>query len=170
MTAPSLSLARYYKGWDLYQQQLITAIAPLTPDQLTLRAAPHLRPLGPQVEHMIATRARWLRLDLHEGGPELDDLMSWDGWHAQTNWGGPPPPARTASELVTGLETTWQVIHDALERWTTADLEEEFPPSLPGEESFTRQFVIWHLIEHDLHHGGELSLVLGMHGLAAPQL
>jgi len=30
--------------------------------------------------------------------------------------------------------------------------------------------VIWHLIEHDLHHGGEIALTLGLHGLAAPDL
>ena len=29
---------------------------------------------------------------------------------------------------------------------------------------------IWHIIEHDLHHGGELSFSLGMHGLTAPDL
>jgi uncharacterized damage-inducible protein DinB len=168
MTAPAISLARCYKGWDLYQQQIITAIAPLSPNQLTLRAAPQLRAPGPQVAHMIATRARWLYLDLHEGGAELDDLLGWDGWTQATGW--IEPPMRTAAELVSGLKTTWQVIHAALERWTIADLEEVFPPTFPGEESFTRQFVVWHLIEHDLHHGGELSFVLGMHGLTAPQI
>ena len=30
--------------------------------------------------------------------------------------------------------------------------------------------IIWHVLEYDLHHGGELSLSLGMHGLAAPDL
>ncbi|HEX4716084.1 MAG TPA: DinB family protein [Ktedonobacteraceae bacterium] len=29
----------------------------------------------------------------------------------------------------------------------------------------TRQWIIWHVIEHDLHHGGEISLILGTHGL-----
>ena len=33
------------------------------------------------------------------------------------------------------------------------------------DQTYTRQWVIWHLIEHDLHHGGELSFTLGMHGL-----
>ena len=117
---------------------------------------------------MIATRARWLYLDLKEGGTELDDLMGWDGWTPDASW--IESPVHTAAELVVGLEATWQVIQAALERWTGADLEEILPPTFPGEESFTRQFVIWHLIEHDLHHGGELSFVLGMHGLRAPQL
>ena len=42
----------------------------------------------------------------------------------------------------------------------------------PGDDPavFTRQWVVWHLIEHDLHHGGEVSLMLGMQGLAAPDI
>ena len=41
----------------------------------------------------------------------------------------------------------------------------------PGEpEMFTRQWVIWHLIEHDLHHGGEAFYTLGMNGLPTPDL
>ena len=31
-----------------------------------------------------------------------------------------------------------------------------------GSLHTTRQWVIWHLIEHDVHHGGEISLTLGM--------
>jgi hypothetical protein len=49
MTTPQFSLAQCYRGWDLYQQQLVTAIAPLSPDQLTLRAAPQLRRSAPRL-------------------------------------------------------------------------------------------------------------------------
>jgi hypothetical protein len=31
----------------------------------------------------------------------------------------------------------------------------------------SRAFILYHLMEHDLHHGGELSLTLGMHGLTS---
>ena len=163
MAEHHLPLASVYKGWDSYQPHLVTVIAPLSPEQLTLRVAPPLRSLGEQVAHIIAVRARWLSLDLHEGGTLLDPFTGWDGWHAHPN--GDAASVRNATELVRGLETTWQVLQEALERWTVADLEEVFPPTFPGEDSFTRQFVLWHLIEHDLHHGGELSFALGMHGL-----
>ena len=74
--------------------------------------------------------------------------------------------ALTAS-LVNGLQATWQVIQDALNHWTIADLAElVHDTDEHGEDqTYTRQWVIWHLIEHDLHHGGELSFTLGMHGL-----
>jgi uncharacterized damage-inducible protein DinB len=41
---------------------------------------------------------------------------------------------------------------------------------IAGTQTFTRQWVIWHLMEHELHHGGEISLILGTHGLPALNL
>ena len=78
------------------------------------------------------------------------------------NLGAVPPGA---SELVRGLRTTWQVIQNGLERWTLADLDTEFQHEEDGVViTYTRQWLLWHLLEHDMHHGGEFSYVLGMHG------
>ena len=38
MTENQLSLAPFYAGWDVYQQHLVAAIAPLTAEQLALSA------------------------------------------------------------------------------------------------------------------------------------
>jgi uncharacterized damage-inducible protein DinB len=55
----------------------------------------------------------------------------------------------------------------SIARWTPADWEEKLDDE---GEIVTRSWIIWHLIEHDLHHGGEASITLGMHGLTAPDL
>jgi uncharacterized damage-inducible protein DinB len=157
-------LAPLYKGWDVYQNHLIHALAPLSPEQLTLRAADHLRSIGMLATHMVGARAGWLYYVLKEGDEQL--LAIW-------RWGRDDQPARSPAELVNGLEITWKVIEEALQRWTLADLEETVRDvnEETGEvEVFTRQWVIWHLLEHDMHHGGELSFSLGMHGLAAIDL
>jgi uncharacterized damage-inducible protein DinB len=63
------------------------------------------------------------------------------------------------------------MIADCLARWTPAMLEDEFTRERPrGLVTHTRQWIIWHVIEHDLHHGGEISLTLGNHGLTALDL
>jgi len=31
----------------------------------------------------------------------------------------------------------------------------------------SRSCVVWHVLEHALHHGGEISLALGLHGQQA---
>lgn len=164
MTNDSTGVLAFYEGWENYQELLIKALAPLTPEQLTLRPAPHLRSIGENVQHMIGARARWCHHVLALGDEALAALGRWDRRDM---------PERSAAELVSGLRGSWRVLSDALRGWTPADLAYSVPNTdrEPGEpEMFTRQWVIWHLIEHDLHHGGEVSQTLGMHGLTAPVL
>ena len=144
-------------GWENYQNLLVKAVRPLTADQLALHAG-DLRTIGQIAAHIADTRAGWLRQALGEGGPELDAIATWDE---------PGAPARSAAELVQGLETTWQVLKDGLARWTPAYYAETVEGVRRGRPwKFRRGWVVWHLLEHDLHHGGELSLLLGLHGLA----
>jgi len=66
---------------------------------------------------------------------------------------------------------TWTMIDDCLRRWTPEDLAARFSRQRrSGAQTFTRQWVIWHLMEHDLHHGGEISQILGSHGVPALDL
>ncbi|HEU5377513.1 MAG TPA: DinB family protein [Ktedonobacteraceae bacterium] len=163
MAEHTLSPASFYKGWDNYQQLLSAALAPLSAEQLNLRAAPSLRSVGNIATHIIGARARWLYYVLRESDENLALFGTWDS---------SGQPVRSAAELVNGLTATWQVLQEALQRWTLADLEETFHDTDENgeEETFTRQWVIWHLIEHDLHHGGEISFSLGMHGIHAIDL
>ncbi len=79
--------------------------------------------------------------------------------------------ARAHGELAEGFAATWGMVERALSRWTPADLDEVIEGTWHGESySFTRQWVIWHVAEHDLHHGGEISLTLGANGLQAPDI
>ncbi|HEU5377407.1 MAG TPA: DinB family protein [Ktedonobacteraceae bacterium] len=164
MTESPFVLAPCYKGWDVYQHHLVKVLAPLSPEQLALQVTPDLRSIGMLATHLVAVRARWLYYVLQEGGEQLIPIGTWDD---------ADQPARSAAELISGLERTWRVIDEALHRWTLADLEEtlrDIDEATGQEEIFTRQWVIWHLLEHDLHHGGELSFSLGLHGLTAIDL
>ena len=158
MTENHTTLAAFYKGWDDYQVLLIKAIAPLSPDQLALQVAPQLRSIGEIAAHIISARVWWFHNIMGEGSADIASMVSWDDDGA---------PSRTATELVSGLESTWLMIQNALERLTPADLEQRFQRR---KTTVSRQWIIWHIIEHDLHHGGELSYSLGIHELAAPDL
>jgi uncharacterized damage-inducible protein DinB len=81
-------------------------------------------------------------------------------------------PTCGADELIRGLETTWQGMQEAIAGCTPADWQQIYSGDDNDDEPaiLTRQGVIWHLIEHDLHHGGETSLTLNMHGLPASDL
>ena len=151
-----------YEGWHSYQEEIVKALRPLDADQLTLRAAPTLRSVGEIALHIIGARARWFNLLMGEGGEDFESLGKWDRRGAK---------ARTAEEIINGLELTWKGMQDAITRWTAEDWQKTWPGEDDGEpELITRPWVLWHLIEHDLHHGGEISLTLGIYGIAALQL
>jgi hypothetical protein len=101
------TLAFFTQGWQNYQNQLSTALARLTPEQLALRAAPGLRSIEELALHVISCRAGWFHYCLKEGDEEFGALAEW---------GRPGSPSRPASELVSGLEKTWQVLRDVLGR------------------------------------------------------
>lgn len=154
---PDATLTEIYRNWREFQQMLLAVVRPLTAEQLALAVAPHQRTAAIITGHIIAARVYWLNHMLGMGGSELALIRTWDD---------DGQPARSAAEFVGGLETSWQLLEDSVNRWSAADLAEPLMRMRRGEEfRFTRLWVIWHLIEHDVYHGGELSLTLGMHGV-----
>ncbi|GAB4208829.1 MAG: hypothetical protein OHK0022_38940 [Roseiflexaceae bacterium] len=164
MSDSPVSIATRYQGWGAYQERLVAALQPLSAEQLELRAAPHLSTVGMLAAHIILVRAGWFYFVLNEHDPRLGQFGAWND---------PGHVIGSASELVAGLETTWAVIRDRLERWTAEDLAATFwdtDDQGNPEGPYSREWVLWHLLEHDLFHGGELSLTLGMHGLPGVKL
>jgi uncharacterized damage-inducible protein DinB len=158
-------LAEVYVGWEADQQRLVSLIGALTLEQPALRTAPHLRTVSALVSHIVAARARMTHWILREGGADLDALAYWDGADQPAL-----PVIRPPSELARGLEATWRVIRASLQRWTVADLADAIEWTYQGETSaFTRGQVLWNLVRHDYHHGGEIMLTLGVHGIATPE-
>jgi uncharacterized damage-inducible protein DinB len=162
MSETSETLAFFTEGWQHYQNQLSRALAPLEPSQLALRAAPNLRSIEELARHIIAVRVGWFHYNLQEGD---EDFAAFG------KGGEPGSPPRSATELVSALEKTWQVMQEVLGRYTLADLQSTVQDESEGQiYTLTRGWVIWHVMEHDLHHGGEIAYSLGMHGLTAPDI
>ncbi len=196
MTEQQLSLLPFYAGWGIYQRRLVAAIAPLTSEQLTLRNTPQNWSIGMYVTHIVANRAWWFHARMGEGGDDLTPLELWALGVCEAD----VDPHHPAAELVSGLEKTWQVIEQTLARLTPADLFEVVPPLDQAERvrharlvepalqpfaqmwldasarsgeprpAVSRQQVIWGVLEHDIHHGSEVSTILGVHGLPVLEL
>jgi uncharacterized damage-inducible protein DinB len=169
--------ATFHTAWKVYQDRLAETLAPLTAEQLALRAAPGLRSVGENALHIIGCRMFWFTEFLGEDGGET--VRAYARWNQvalgapYASWNGVAQalgaPAPTAAELVQGLDRTWRLMADCLARWTPADMRQTFPDDGDGGApvEVPRAWVVWHVLEHDLHHGGEVSLTLGMHGIPA---
>jgi uncharacterized damage-inducible protein DinB len=161
-----LTAADWYGHWGDYQRLLAGAIAPLDAEQLSIQAAPHLWTVRMLVSHLVAARAWWFHSWMGEGGPEFGAIKDFDEDEESGSW--------DAARLVGGLETTWALIESCLRKWKAADLDQEFQrpaPNAAGQRPLRdRRYIIWHVAEHDLHHGGEISFSLGMRGVRGIEL
>ncbi len=155
------STLRVYNHWEKFNSLLERAIAPLTQEQLDLRPAKDLWSIRVLAGHIIGVRAWWFGATMGEGGEELLRFVDFDD-HVEEN--------RTdATALVDGLSRTWACLATGLKSWSDEDLDQRFQRPIPtreGERPWrTREYIVWHVAEHDVFHGGEISLLLGMHGL-----
>ena len=153
MKRATIAEARAFESWQDYQDALKRAIAPLTKEQLQRRLIPGLRTAGEIAEHIVFGRALHLHRTLSEGTAELTTLLRWDD---------ADEPSHTTAEIIQGLELTWRIITACLMSGAPAD-------DLPEEKAVISQ-TIWGLLDHDLPHAGELSLLLGAAGLPGVEI
>lgn len=160
MADENFTLTTIYNTWKEYQGRIVAAVAPLTAEQLALRAAPNLRSIGENAAHILGCRAGWFTDFL---GEESSDAVK-----AYATWDESGAPARTAAELVEGLQQTGQLVTESVARWSPDDMRKIYYDDWDGKQvPLSRAWVVAHVLEHDLHHGGELSFTLGMHGIPA---
>lgn len=58
------------------------------------------------------------------------------------------------------------MIAKTLSTWTVEDINKTYRHTWQGETyAISRQWTIWRIMSHDLHHGGELAMMLGMQGI-----
>ncbi len=164
MAEDNFTLTTFSTSWKAYQDHIKGALAPLTAAQLAMRAAPGLRSIGENALHIIGCRMYWFTEFLGEdGGEEMKAYASWNELALRPGAHVPP-----AAELAQALDRTWHFMADCLARWSPDEMRQTFPDDGDGEiVELARAWVVWHVMEHDLHHGGELSLTLGMHGIPA---
>ena len=158
MTAPTVF--DFYAGWEQHNAMLVKRLAPLTEEQLLWSPGKDLWCIRMLACHIVGARAWWWNAWMGEGDEELKKLIPMDDDSDVTK-----PDAAT---ICAALDKSWHDVSSCLRRWTDADLSKEFQRPVPRPDGTRpwrdRRFIIWHVAEHDVHHGGEISLILGMHG------
>jgi uncharacterized damage-inducible protein DinB len=164
----SVSIAPIYRDWRIYNEAIVAALRPLTPDQLALDGGPPGWPIWAVAGHTAGVRVYWLCGIVGEPGAEstpFPDAASGIGWEDDLTH------PRDATELIGAFETTWRVVEDVLGRWTIDDLELPVRRESAGRlELHTRGSVLSRMLSHDAYHAGQLSLILGANGLTQVDL
>jgi uncharacterized damage-inducible protein DinB len=184
MTTTSPFLTSVYDGWDSHQQALMHAVTPLLPAHLAWRPAPNHSSVNELIAHIAGARLWWFYKMNAPGSAALArQIAPWAGdtfnagdrnelnrWlEANLQW--EERLTTTPGEALRWLASSWQMIETTLTTWTVADLTQSYQQIWEGKRyAVTRQWTIWHVLSHDLHHGGQLAQMLGLQGIDVPEL
>jgi uncharacterized damage-inducible protein DinB len=174
MINPNPPLMQVYEGWEGHQSSLVRAITPLTSEQLLWRPGDELNSVGELARHISLGRLVWfLRMDA-PGSAELAELI--DVWEEDPDGNKHIVEkaitiTEDATALVHWLEITGQMVETTLKTWQVGDLAKAYRHKWNGTVyAVSRQWTIWRILSHDIHHGGQIALMLGMQGIEAFEL
>ena len=156
-------MAPFYEGWHLVNDELVTALAPLSAEQLALPVGAPDWPIWASASHLAGARVYWLCHVFGEPGVETTPFTD-----PGVGWEDDLKRPRSADELVGALKSTWAIVERCLATWTPDTLGLEARRARGAQvQLHTRQSVLMRILTHDAFHSGEISLTLGSHGFPA---
>jgi len=152
-----------YPDWAQHNARLRDAVVNLGRDALALRAGPDMAPVWALAAHAAGARTYWLCGWFGEPGAErtpFPDPLSGIGWEDDESH------PRSGEELAWALDSTFSVVQGCLDRWTVEDLAITAGREVGGVlREHSRASALGRLFTHDAFHAGEISQLLGAHGL-----
>jgi uncharacterized damage-inducible protein DinB len=158
-------VAKLYPDWPQHAERLRDGVVGFKAEQLALRAGPDHGAIWQLAAHTAGARVFWLCGIFGQPGADqtpFTDPLSGLGWEDDEDH------PRSGEELRWALDSSWQVVADCLARWTIDSLGETATRNFDDGRTqlHSRASVLNRLFSHDAFHAGEISQLLGRHGLA----
>ncbi len=134
--------------WGRVRKDLIQMVSWFSEDELFFKPAPACWAVGETFLHIAECEDYWIHAVVRKDLP----------LHLRYQMSQYPSGRAIRKRLELSHERTRQFI----EGLKQPDLEWRF--ATPTGETQTLYEILWHVIEHEVHHRGELSLILGLLG------
>lgn len=152
-----------YEGWDGYNRSLVEAVCGLTREQFAFRSTADMKSVGELAWHIADGRVDWFQRIVPERCQALRARIDARN--------GAAPETYDGAVVSEWLNETWEMVQATLARWTVHDLSDTYVQPYQGKNyAVSRQWVIWRIMAHDIHHGGQLSELLAMQGIFPVEL
>jgi uncharacterized damage-inducible protein DinB len=144
-----MKLDELFSHWRDVRSGLLDTIDSFTDEDLSHCPYPDSWSVGEIMLHIANAEDGWFRFVV------LRDLPGWPSRHTLQNY----PTIGAIKELLNAVHARTEAYLATLE---LDDLGRTI--ETPWGETIPISFVIWHVLEHEIHHRGELSLILGLLG------
>jgi len=145
-----MKLSESFSHWNQVHADTLAVLDKFTEDELAYVAYPGGMTVGRITLHIADAKDGWFHCIF------TGERSEWPEDYTLENY-----PNKTAiAALLTEIHTK---IFDRLEGLSEADLDTQVDSPWG---TFSLRFILWHILEHEIHHRGEISLILGLLGRA----
>jgi uncharacterized damage-inducible protein DinB len=150
-----MNVKELFSHWDEVRRGLIQALDQLSDDQLHFTPREGLRALGTVACHIANAEEGWFRYVITR------ELEEWPAEYTVADY----PTIESVKSLLAE-------VHSRTDTYLAGLKVEEMDRVIeaPWGESFRQGWIIWHVVEHEIHHRGEIFLMLGLLGMEAPDI
>jgi uncharacterized damage-inducible protein DinB len=151
-----MELSHLLHYWDTVRETLFEALDKLTDSQLDFTPAPGLWSLRRVACHIALAEEGWFRYQVTR---ELDD------WPEIND-------AEAVYPSVASVKVLLEEVHARTRAFLSEDGEAKMAMDIPVTwgNSVKLEWIVWHVLEHEIHHRGEIFLMLGLQGIEAPDV
>ena len=140
--------SQIFSHWNQVRDDLLSTIDMFKEDELMFVPFTGSWSVGKIMLHIADCDNYWLHFVVRH------EIEEWSYYDLVNH---PTTPA--IKEVLESVRNKTMPFLDSLDE---SDLDEVY--KTPEGEAFTLRWIIWHVLEHEVHHRGELSLVLGLLG------
>jgi uncharacterized damage-inducible protein DinB len=138
-----------FSHWEGVRRDLVSTIEAFDESELEYVPFEGSRKIGDIMLHIADAEDGWLRFCVTK---ELD---AWPDFYNLTNY---PDNQSIIHVLAEVHSRTYEHLSNLGESGFEASITD------PWGDDFALLWIFWHIIEHEIHHRGELSLILGLLG------
>ena len=142
-----------YRHWDAAHSELVDALSRLTDEQLDFFPGEGFRTIGDVARHMIDAEAGWVDLVV------LGKEVTWPEY--------PKERLPTVESILAEMDRVHAATRELLEEHDVQWLSET---TQYAGETYILDWVFWHILDHEIHHRGEIFLMMGLIGVEVPDI
>lgn len=149
-----MTAAELFSHWQTVRRDLLRALDMLSDEQLAFVPREGLWSLGRVTRHIARAEEGWFRYVVTR------ELAEWPRFPEEDY-----PTVEAIKALLTEVHARTEAYLATVD---AADLDRTV--TTPRGEELSLGWIVWHVLEHEIHHRGEIYLMLGLMGLEAPDI